>query len=208
MDKDSRRYVSLRTKAFRAILAGSLILILTFSTVGLLLHAYVTIRQFKNEARHLMDSMMTVQDMDYIENLFKETREIYYSMPPELHEEFYQEIEDVHNSYFGSLADEDYKRAKEIMAAFHKNVDAVNMLMFFPDPEANNYVFVLDGETDEYAYPPGGWLKFDDEDKEAVEKELKGVEKTSKSDWMLDIIVFNKNGFYAADYIKVYSKEG
>ena len=189
-------------------MAGSLILILTFSTVGLLLHAYVTIRQFKNEARHLMDSMMTVQDMDYIENLFKETREIYYSMPPELHEEFYQEIEDVHNSYFGSLADEDYKRAKEIMAAFHKNVDAVNMLMFFPDPEANNYVFVLDGETDEYAYPPGGWLKFDDEDKEAVEKELKGVEKTSKSDWMLDIIVFNKNGFYAADYIKVYSKEG
>ncbi len=208
MNKDNRRYVSLRTKAFRAILAGSLILIMTFSTIGLLLHIYVSLRHFKSEARHLMYSMMAVQDTDYIEKIFKETREIYYSMPPELHEEFYQEIEDVHKSYFGSLDDEDYKRAKEILEVFHKNVGAVNMLMFFPDPEADNYVFVLDGDTGEYAYPPGGWLIFDNTDKEALEKELKGVEKACASDWMLDIIVFSKDGVYAADYIKVYSKDG
>ena len=45
------------------------------------------------------------------------------------------------------------------------------MLMFFPDPEADNYVFVLDGDPGEYAYPPGGWLIFDNTDKEALEKE-------------------------------------
>ena len=208
MNKDNRRYVSLRTKAFRAILAGSLILIITFSTIGLLFHIYVSLRHFKSEARHLMDSMMAVQDTDYIEKIFKETREIYYSMPPELHEEFYQEIEDVHKSYFGSLDDEDYKRAKEILEVYHKNAGAVNMLMFFPDPKADNLVFVLDGDTGEYAYPPGGWLKYDDADKEAVEKDVKEIEKTCESDWMLDLIAFGEGGFYAADYIKVYSKDG
>jgi sigma-B regulation protein RsbU (phosphoserine phosphatase) len=155
-----------------------------------------------------MNSMMAVQDMDYIEKVFKETREIYYSMPPELHEEFYQEIEDVHKSCFGSLADADYNRAKELMAVFQKNAGAVNMMMFFPDPEADNLVFVLDGDTGEYAYPPGGWLKYDDADKEAVEKDVREIERTCESDWMLDIIAFGQGGFYAADYTKVYSKDG
>ena len=139
-----------------------------------------------------MDSMMAVQDTDYIEKIFKETREIYYSMPPELHEEFYQEIEDVHKSYFGSLDDEDYKRAKEILEVYHKNAGAVNMLMFFPDPKADNLVFVLDGDTGEYAYPPGGWLKYDDADKEAVEKDVKEIEKTCESDSLNNILSDDK----------------
>ena len=160
-----KRYVSLRTKAFRVILTGSLILILAEITAGLLLHTYSSLRHYKVEARHLLDTMMALQDSAYIEKIFQETKKIYDSLPEEvLNDQMSEEFDNA----FRPLVDDDFFAARDILVDFRENTQQRNMFLMFPDKGNNRVVYVVDGDEDEWAYLPGQWTDADIDETEKI----------------------------------------
>ena len=190
-----KRYVSLRTKAFRVILTGSLILILAEITAGLLLHAYSSLRHYKVEARHLLDTMMALQDSAYIERIFQETKKIYDSLPEEvLNDQLSEEFDNA----FRPLVDDDFFDARDILVKFRENTEQRNMFLMFPDRENNRVVYVVDGDEAEWAYLPGQWTDAD----------IDETGKTMDSSWRLVITHTDEYGWIGSDAEPVYAQDG
>ena len=84
MKQSNKKPISLKTKAFRAILAGTLLLTLLISGAFFGLYVFDTLRNFHDEAENLMSYAMSMEDMTYIERIFKETREIYEGLPADV----------------------------------------------------------------------------------------------------------------------------
>ena len=150
--------MSLRTKAFRVILAGSLILMLASIIAGLLLHTYTSLRHYKVEAQHLIDTMIALQDDAYIEKIFRETRQIYESLPEDVRKN--QMSEEFENA-FVPLVDDDFWAARNILVKFREETKQRNMFLMFTDKEHGAVVYVVDGDEDEWAYLPGQWTEAD-----------------------------------------------
>ena len=190
-----KRYVSLRTKAFRVILTGSLILILAEITAGLLLHAYSSLRHYKVEARHLLDTMMALQDSAYIEKIFQETKKIYDSLPEEvLNDQMSEEFDNA----FRPLVDDDFFAARDILVDFRENTQQRNMFLMFPDKGNNRVVYVVDGDEAEWAYLPGQWTDAD----------IDETEKIMDSSWRLAITHSDEYGWIGSDAEPVYAQDG
>ena len=190
-----KRYVSLRTKAFRVILTGSLILILAEITAGLLLHTYSSLRHYKVEARHLLDTMMALQDSAYIEKIFQETKKIYDSLPEEvLNDQMSEEFDNA----FRPLVDDDFFAARDILVDFRENTQQRNMFLMFPDKGNNRVVYVVDGDEDEWAYLPGQWTDAD----------IDETEKIMDSSWRLAITHSDEYGWIGSDAEPVYAQDG
>ncbi len=190
-----KRYVSLRTKAFRVILTGSLILILAEITAGLLLHAYSSLRHYKVEARHLLDTMMALQDSAYIERIFQETKKIYDSLPEEvLNDQMSEEFDNA----FRPLVDDDFFDARDILVKFRENTEQRNMFLMFPDRGNNRVVYVVDGDEAEWAYLPGQWTDAD------IDETVKNMD----SSWRLVITHTDEYGWIGSDAEPVYAQDG
>ena len=190
-----KRYVSLRTKAFRVILTGSLILILAEITAGLLLHTYSSLRHYKVEARHLLDTMMALQDSAYIEKIFQETKKIYDSLPEEvLNDQMSEEFDNA----FRPLVDDDFFAARDILVDFRENTQQRNMFLMFPDKGNNRVVYVVDGDEAEWAYLPGQWTDAD----------IDETEKIMDSSWRLAITHSDEYGWIGSDAEPVYAQDG
>ena len=190
-----KRYVSLRTKAFRVILTGSLILILAEITAGLLLHTYSSLRHYKVEARHLLDTMMALQDSAYIEKIFQETKKIYDSLPEEvLNDQMSEEFDNA----FRPLVDDDFFAARDILVDFRENTQQRNMFLMFPDKGNNRVVYVVDGDEAEWAYLPGQWTDAD----------IDETEKIMDSSWRLVITHTDEYGWIGSDAEPVYAQDG
>ena len=190
-----KRYVSLRTKAFRVILTGSLILILAEITAGLLLHTYSSLRHYKVEARHLLDTMMALQDSAYIEKIFQETKKIYDSLPEEvLNDQMSEEFDNA----FRPLVDDDFFAARDILVDFRENTQQRNMFLMFPDRGNNRVVYVVDGDEAEWAYLPGQWTDAD----------IDETEKIMDSSWRLAITHSDEYGWIGSDAEPVYAQDG
>ena len=190
-----KRYISLRTKAFRVILTGSLILILAEITAGLLLHTYSSLRHYKVEARHLLDTMMALQDSAYIEKIFQETKKIYDSLPEEvLNDQMSEEFDNA----FRPLVDDDFFAARDILVDFRENTQQRNMFLMFPDKGNNRVVYVVDGDEAEWAYLPGQWTDAD----------IDETEKIMDSSWRLAITHSDEYGWIGSDAEPVYAQDG
>ena len=79
-----KKQISLKTKSFRVILIVSLILILLGSMTGLALYAYGSLHNYKSESRHLINYTLSLEDQEYLEKKFSQTKEVYENMPDEV----------------------------------------------------------------------------------------------------------------------------
>ena len=190
-----KRYVSLRTKAFRLILAGSLLLLLAGILAGLFLHAYSSLRHYKVEAQHLLDCMIALQDDAYVEKIFKETKKIYESLPKEVRD---NQMTEEFDSSFRPLVDDDFFDARDILVNFRVNTKQRNMFLMFPDRENNRVVYVVDGDEDEWAYLPGQW----------TEADIDATERIMDSSWRLVMTYTDEYGWIGSDAVPVYAKDG
>ena len=198
MDQDNNRrkkYVSLRKKAFRAILAGSLILILVGIVAGLLLHVYSSLRHYKIEAEHLLDSMLALQDSAYLEKIFQETKKIFESLPEEVIDD---QMSDEFDNAFRPLVDDDFFAARDILVKYRENTGLRNMFLMFPDSTGTRIVYVVDGDEDEWAYLPGQW----------TEADIDETEKILDSTWRLAITHNEDYGWIGSDAAPVYAQDG
>lgn len=193
--KRKKRYVALQKKAFRVILTGSLILILAGITAGLLLHTYSSLRHYKVEARHLLDSMLALEDSSYIEKIFEETRKIYESLPEEVRD---NQWSDEFDNAFRPLVDDDFFAARDILVKFRENTGHRNMFLMFLDRENSRVVYVVDGDEDEWAYLPGQW----------TEAEINETEEIVDSAWRLAITHNDEYGWIGSDAEPVYAQDG
>ncbi|WP_051688438.1 PP2C family protein-serine/threonine phosphatase [Butyrivibrio sp. AE2032] len=189
------RYVSLQTKAFRIILVWSLIIILVGSTVGILLHTYSSLRHYKEEADHLLDSMMALQDSAYIEKIFRETQRIYYSLPEKVLED---QSSDEFDNAFRPLVDDDFDAARDILVKFRENSKRRNVFLMFQDIENSRVVYVVDGDEDEWAYLPGQWTDVDVHETEII----------VNSQWRLAITHDDVYGWIGSDAEAIYGQNG
>jgi sigma-B regulation protein RsbU (phosphoserine phosphatase) len=196
--QERRKKRSLRKKAFWSILAVSLILVVLGSASGLLLHVYSSLNAYNIASDDLIDYMMALEDGEYIDRLFAETKEIYENRPEDLRSLDSIATEE-YEALFSHLVDEDYLEAKEILTKCLEETGQENLWLFFYEPSTSAYVYVIDAEADEYIYPPGFWLPQSDQDK---------IEAICDSDWKLEIIEADEWGFIGANYNRIYSANG
>ena len=190
-----KRFVSLRTKAFKVILTGSLLLILAGIAAGLLLHTYTSLRHYKEEAKHLLDTIMALEDSEYIEKMFRETKKVYESLPEEVRAD---QKSDAFFDAFVPLIDENFFTAREILMKFREQTKQRNMFLMFMDKEHQVVVYVIDGDDDDWAYLPGQYTSAD----------VAATESIANSSWRLAITYQGEYGWIGSDAEPIYDKNG
>lgn len=195
MKQSNKKPISLKTKAFRAILAGTLLLTLLISGAFFGLYVFDTLRNFHDEAENLMNYAMSMEDMTYIERIFKETREIYEGLPADVKKD---PTSEAFMDAFRPLVDDDFYAAREILLHCWEETNNRNMSLVFTDPELSALVYVVDGDELEWAFLPGQWITGDMEE----------IEKVCQSDWRLRITHTPAYGWVGTDYRKITAEDG
>ena len=195
MKKENSRHISLRTKAFRVILTGALLLILLISAAGLGGFSYVAMKDYHEEAEHLMGYALSMMDMEYVEKFFGETRKIYEGLPDDVRKDPYsEEFLDA----FRPLLDDDFYKAREVLVNCRVESENRNVSLIMTDPELSAIVFVIDGDEIDWAYAPGQW----------IETDLSFIEKTLHSSWRLMLTHEPEYGWIGTDYGELKASDG
>lgn len=189
------KQISLKTKTFRVILVVSLILILLGSMTGLALYAYGSLHNYKLESRHLISYALSLEDQAYLEKLFDETKEVYEGMPDDVRAEPFS---DAFIETCIPLVDEDFDAARDILVKCREETEQKNVSFVFTDPSQSALVFVVDGDTEEWAYLPGQWIGSD----------LSKIKRIEASSWHLAITHEDEYGWVGTDYAPIYDTKG
>ena len=191
----NQKYISLKTKAFRVVLAGTLLLILMISAAVFGLYTFDALRNFHDEAENLMNYAMSLEDQTYIEKIFRETKEIYEKLPEDVRQD--PSAEEFMNAFW-PLVDDDFYAAREILLNCWQETENRNVFLMFPDPEHNAIVYVVDGDQLDWAYLPGQWL----------ESDLEQVKEIAASSWRLRITHTDDYGWIGTDYQEIKAADG
>ena len=190
-----QKYISLKTKAFRVILAGTLLLILMISAAVFGLYTFDALRSYHDEAENLMNYVMSMEDQNYIGKIFRETKETYENLPEEVRRN--PSSEEFMNAFW-PLVDDDFYAAREILLKCWEETENRNVFLMFPDPERNAIVYVVDGDQLDWAYLPGQWL----------ESDLEQVKEIAASSWRLRITHTDDYGWVGTDYQEIKAADG
>ena len=193
--RKQKKNLSISVKAFRAIIAGALLLIFLISLIVLGMEYFSAMKSHKREARHLMNYSMHILDSEYVEKIFRETKEVYASIPDDVKADPFS---DEYMDYFWPLVDDDFFAARNVLVECRSNSENRNVFLMFTDPELNAIVYVVDGDEDDWAYLPGQWIEGDLQDIERIEKSPNRMRLTYTSSY----------GWIGTDYEKIYDAEG
>ena len=187
--------ISLKTKTFKVIVIVSLILILLGSATGLALYGYASLHNYKSESRHLINYTVSLEDQQYLEKIFKNTKKVFYSIPDDVRskprsEKFVDTVI--------LLVDADYLAARDILVKCREETEQKNVSLMFTDPELNAIVYVVDGDKDEWAFLPGQWNKAD----------ISNIDSIEKSNWKLNISYGDEYGWSGTDYAPLRDSKG
>ena len=190
-----KKKTSLKTKTFRVILVVSLILNLLGSVAGLALYGYSSLHNYKNESRHLINYTLLLEDTEYLEKIFRDTRKVYEGMPEDVRKDPYEQAF-VEECY--PLLSDDFFKARDILVKCREGAEQKNVSYMFTDPENDAIVYVVDGDSEEWAYLPGQWINGD----------LKHISDIEKSSWRLHITHADEYGWVGTDYAALYDSDG
>lgn len=195
MRKKKKTYISLRTKAFRTILAGALLLILMIGAIGLGAFSFTALKDYHKEAEHFMNYTKSLLDMTYVEKIYTETREIYESLPEEVRQDPYSEA---FLKHFLPLMDDEYYAAREILEKCRVDSENRNVSLVMTDPAHSAFIFVVDGDDSDWMYAPGQW----------IETDLSQIDKAMNSTWRLMLTHEAAYGWMGTDYAPVTGADG
>ena len=195
MKENEKTYISLRVKAFRVILTGALLLILMISVIGLGGFSYAALKDYNEEAEHLMGYVKSMLDMEYVEKIYTVTREIYESLPEEIRQDPYS---DEFKLRFQDLMDEEYYAARKVLENCRVESENRNVALIMTDPARSAYIFVIDGDVEEWIYMPGQW----------IETDLSKIDKAMQSTWKLMMTREKEYGWIGTDYAPVTGADG
>ncbi len=182
--------------ALYSILFGSFIFLMALSAVQFVISGYGIMRDYKAEARHEGEFVMSLVGQDYLERIFAETKENYASTPESLRKE---QFTDEYRERCAVLLDDDFFAAREIFVKCREATEMRNIQAEFFDAENDRMVVVLDGDTPENAYLPGQWLS---DEKGEIENPSE-VRRILNSPWYMPIQYGEVSGWTATDYMLI-----
>ena len=201
MKKKSHGRNSLESKAFWTIVAGAAVFLLIISPFELIMHAYTIMTNYKRESRLDLAYAVSLIDPQYLEDLYKNTKEIYDKTPEELKQ---KQFTDEYRQIFVPLVDEQFLDYRRILVKCREEKELVNCYLIFTDEEKERFVFLIDGDKNDYAYLPGQWLSNENGEIE----DLDTIDKIEESKWRLTITYGKLYGFTATNYIDLYDTQG
>ena len=193
--KGQRKYLSLRKKTFRVILGVSLLLFIVGNGAALVMHGYSTLRNYKNEARDIVNYTTAIEDDEYISELFRKTKEAYYGMPEDIRDD--QDSDEFYETMV-KLVDDEFYKARDILVKCREQTGQRNIALVFADEKRGRIVYVVDGDEPEWAYLPGQWIDAD----------LDGIEGIEYSGWRLMISHTKQYGWIGTDYSVLHGDDG
>ena len=192
---------SLQSKAFWYLVLGAVVFLLVISPLELIMHSYTIMTNYKRESRLDLAYAVSLIDAQYLEDLYKKTKAIYDDTSEELK---LDQFSDPYCEKFIPLVDDEFHSYRNILVKCREKKELVNVYLIFLDKEHDRYVFVIDGDQNEYAYLPGQWLS--DENGEIAD--LDSIDDIEESNWRLNITYGRLYGFTATNFIDIYDTSG
>ena len=192
----------LQRVVFFAILIEASVFMFILTTISLFQNMRGIFSDLKREARRFSSYTLSLMDMDYVEDLFKQVKDIYYNTPEEIRHD--QKGAEYQKLIAPLSQTDDFYAAREIMRKCQEHADFNNIALFFLDEEYERFVVVIDGDVPELFARPGEW--FSDENGEVFNSEE--IEKITNSTWYLQIANASSSGWASADFIELKGKDG
>ena len=152
---DHKKKQSLEKAAFWYIFFAAGMLIFLITVFELIVNGYSLLQNYKRESNEDVGYAIRLIGAEYLEDIFRETEEVYYSTPEEIRSERFS---NEYKERLIPLVDEDFMDARFVMTSCREENNLNNVSLVFVDEEHNRTVYVIDGDTDENAYLPGQWL--------------------------------------------------
>jgi sigma-B regulation protein RsbU (phosphoserine phosphatase) len=200
-NKESGQTKSLRRVVVSAILFGAVTTLILAVVVEVVLFIYPTLENYKREMDHEGDFATAIIGQDYMEDIFRRTKELYYSTPEEVRADQYS---DAYTDICFTLVDEDFLKARDILQTCRIQARMDNVYFTFFDEENQRLVYVIDGNDREYAFLPGQWIS----NSNGTVDPPNVIERTLESAWYMPITFGKASGWDATDYSNVYDREG
>ena len=109
---ETKKKRSLKRVALSAILFGAIIILFSAVLVEIVLFIYPTLENYKRELTHEGDFATALIGEEYLEKVFQEVKDVYYSTPEEIRHEQYS---DEYVNIIRPLADDEFMAARNIL---------------------------------------------------------------------------------------------
>ena len=136
---------SIEKAAFWNIFFAAAILIFLMICLAFVVNAYSLMQNYKRESNEDVGYALRLIGSEYLEEIFKETEDVYYSVPEEIRS---QRFADEYRQYLIPLVDEKFLNARFVMTSCREENRLGNVSLVFVDEEHGRTVFVIDGDTD------------------------------------------------------------
>ncbi len=192
---------SLKRQALQLIFVS--VLLLQFITVLVCSRFFLksTVRNHKIFYEKLAAYVQSELDMEYVEKIFRETKEIYEKIPEENRKDPFA---DDYKEYFIPLLDDDFFTARKVLTNCREATEIINISLTFYDKENVRLVLVVDGDKSGYAYLPGQYISNDN----GVVESWDEIQKTINSDSYMPLSHTSLLGYSATDYEPLYGPDG
>ncbi len=201
MAEQGQKKQSLEKVAFWSIFFGATIFILLITVVEFFVNTVSLLQNYKRESVEDMNYALRLIGTDYLEKIYAETKDVYYSTPEEIR---VNRFSDEYRNLLIPLVDDEFMKARFIMTSCREENKLENIAIVFSDEEKKRTVFVIDGDTNENAYLPGQWLSVADVETVTIQ-EMKDIHDSS---WRLFITYGKVSGWTGTNYVDVFDSEG
>ena len=198
---ESKQKKSLKRVVVSAILFGAVAILFLAVLVEVVLFAYPTLENYKREMDHEGSYATALIGQEYLEDIFRRTKETYYGTDEELRRDQYS---DEYAGICFELVDDDFMHARNILETCRIQARMDNVYFSFFDEESQRLVYVIDGNDREYAFLPGQWIS----NSNGTIDSPRTIERTLKSSWFMPITYGKASGWDATDYTGIYDREG
>ena len=155
LSKEGRKFHSLSARVFCSVLAGSLLLGLLLTMVGLGLYSGAVARQSINTTYGIAESAHGI--LEKVENpndLAVDVMERYESLTDAQRS---NPDSEEYEALFAEFAErEDYKRICDILSDIHKSTDAFDVYLAMVHPRTHALIYIVDTDFEDMAMP-GYW---------------------------------------------------
>ncbi len=192
---------SLKITAYKMAAVAAVALMVMISAITFLMLGKTTMQNYKTEANHEMAYAVSMLDVSYIEELKRNTDEIYRSLPENIQSEPFVEE---YVSYFLHLTDDErFVEAKRILGLCRETTGLYSVSILYADKEKERIIILIDA-FDENSYFPGQWISRENGAIDTIED----IEMVEASNWRMTVGYGEYNGWTATDYMPLYGEGG
>ena len=182
--------------------AGAAILLLMAVAVVVVLYPYTIVEGIKSDTKEDMSFIISVSDREYLADLYKRTKDIYYSLPGELTADPFT---DEYKEKFIQLTEEEgYRSLRTFLDKCREEHGLSTIAFVFYDTENKRVVFVADGDRREYMYIPGQWISNENGSIDSI----RSIRLIERSNWIMSLNHGELSGWTMTNYASVMNDGG